>query len=92
MKSHDELRVWAEEIRDKVEAAVAAGDDLADHFAGGVYGEDEAGRWITGFGVYGGAGHITVAPDAVRVCGVAAPFSPAAAAAMRELFEMAGRA
>ena len=40
-------------------------DDLAAHFEGGIYGEDENGNWIVGYGVSGSA-NIVVAPDHVE--------------------------
>ena len=40
-------------------------DDLAAHFEGGFYGDDENGNWIVGYGV-GGSTNIVVTPDHVE--------------------------
>ena len=50
------------EVREGSEKDV---DDLAAHFEGGIYGEDENGNWIVGYGVSGSA-NIVVTPDHVE--------------------------
>ena len=70
------------EVREGSEKDV---DDLAAHFEGGIYGEDENGNWIVGYGVSGWA-NIVVAPDHVEFGSVRSEsFSPEAKAAIAEL-------
>ena len=70
------------EVREGSEKDV---DDLAAHFEGGIYGEDENGNWIVGYGVSGSA-NIVVTPDHVEFGSVRSePFSPEAKAAIAEL-------
>ena len=85
------FRSEAERIRREIESDVADGKDLIDRFTDGVYGSDGDGRWIVGYGVYGGSGHILVCPTCVTVCGVdSEPFSRDAMRAMEEVMEMVG--
>lgn len=93
MKTPADMKAEADRIRGDIERAVEDETDLADFFEDGVYGEDGEGRWIVGFGVWGGSGNITVAPDCVRVCGVdSEPFTARASAALRELFSQVDNA
>ena len=71
----------ANEVRESIEKDV---DDLAAHF-GSIYGEDENGNWIVGYGVSGSA-NIVVTPDYVKFGSARSePFSPEAKAALAEL-------
>ena len=45
--THEEAVKQASEVREGIEKDV---DDLAAHFEGGIYGEDENGNWIVGYG------------------------------------------
>ena len=70
------------EVREGIEKDV---DDLAAHFEGGIYGEDENGNWIVGYGVSGAANSV-VTPDHVAFGRARSePFSPEAKAAIAEL-------
>ena len=72
----------ANEVRQGIEKDV---DDLAAHFEGGIYGEDENGNLIVGYGVSGSA-NIVVTPDHVEFGSAASePSSPEAKAALAEL-------
>ena len=72
----------ANEVRESIENDV---DDLAAHFEGGIYGEDEKGNWIVGYGVSGSA-NIVVTPDHVEFGSARSePFSSEAKAAIAEL-------
>lgn len=93
MKTPADMKAEADRIRADIERAVEDETDLADYFEGGVYGEDAAGRWIVGFGVWGGSGNITLDPSGVQVCGIASePFSPRTSKAVRELFSQVANA
>ena len=56
--THEKAVKQANEVRVGIEKDV---DDLAAHFTGGIYGEDENGNWIVGYGVSGSA-NIVVTP------------------------------
>ena len=80
--THEEAVKQANEVREGIEKDV---DDLAAHFEGGIYGEDENGNWIVGYGVSGSA-NIVVTPDHVEFGSAKSePFSPEAKAAIAEL-------
>ena len=80
--THEEAVKQANEVREGVEKDV---DDLAAHFEGGIYGEDENGNWIVGYGVSGSA-NIVVTPDHVEFGSARSePFSSEAKAAIAEL-------
>lgn len=69
-------------MRENIEKEV---DNLAAHFEGGIYGEDENGNWIVGYGVSGSA-NIVITSDHVEFGGARSePFSPEAKAALAEL-------
>ena len=81
MTYEEKLRL-ANEIRQRIEEAA---DDLAAHFEGGIYGDDENGNWIVGYGV-SGSENIVVMPDLVKfgdVCSV--PFTAETQTALAEL-------
>ena len=83
--THEEAEKQANEVRESIEKDV---DDLAAHFTGGIYGEDENGNWIVGYGVSGSA-NIVVTPDHVEFGSAKSePFSPEAKAALTELRRM----
>ena len=80
--THEEAVKQASEVREGIEKDV---DDLAAHFEGGIYGEDENGNWIVGYGVSGSA-NIVVTPDHVEFGSAKSEtFSPEAKAAIAEL-------
>ena len=59
-------------------------DDLAAHFEGGFYGDDENGNWIVGYGV-GGSTNIVVTSDHVEFGDASsAPFTVETHAALAE--------
>ena len=79
--THEEAVKRANEVRESIENDV---DDLVAHF-GSIYGEDENGNWIVGYGVSGSA-NIVVTPDHVEFGRARSePFSPEAKAALAEL-------
>ena len=79
--THEEAVKRANEVREGVEKDV---DDLAAHF-GSIYGEDENGNWIVGYGVSGSA-NVVVTPDHVEFGSAKSEsFSPEAKAALAEL-------
>ena len=80
--TYEEAVKEANDVRQRIEDAV---DDLTAYFEGGIYGEDENGNWIVGYGVNGSA-NIVVTPDHVEFGGAASePFSPETKAALAEL-------
>ena len=80
--THEEAVMWANEVRESIEKDV---DDLAAHFTDRIYGEDENGNWIVGYGVSGSA-NIVVTPDHVEFGNARSePFSPEAKVALAEL-------
>ena len=80
--THEEAVEQANEVRESIEKDV---DDLAAHFEGGIYGEDENGNWIVGYGVSGSA-NIVVTPDRVEFGNARSePFSPETKSALAEL-------
>ena len=83
--THEEAVKQASEVRESIEKDV---DDLAAHFEGSIYGEDEKGNWIVGYGVSGSA-NIVVTPDHVEFGSARSEsFSPEAKAALTELRRM----
>ena len=75
----------ANEVRESIEKDV---DVLAAHFTDQIYGENENGNWIVGYGVSGSA-NIVVTPDHVEFGSARSePFSPEAKAAIAELRQM----
>ena len=79
--THEKAVKQANEVRESIEKDV---DDLAAHF-GSIYGEDENGNWIVGYGVSGSA-NIVVTPDHVEFGSARSePFSPEAKSALAEL-------
>ena len=79
---HEEAVKRANEVREGIERGV---DDLAAHFEGGIYGVDENGNCIVGYGV-SGSSNIVVTPDHVEFGSARSePFSPEAKAALAEL-------
>ena len=80
--THEEAVKRANEVRESIEKDV---DDLAAHFTDQIYGEDEKGNWIVGYGVSGSA-NIVVTPDHVEFGSARSePFSPEAKDALAEL-------
>ena len=83
--THEEAVKQANEMRESIEKDV---DDLAAHFEGGIYGEDENGNWIVGYGVSGSV-NIVVTPDHVEFGSAKSePFSQEAKVALAELRRM----
>ena len=79
---HEEAVKRANEVRESIEKDV---DVLAAHFTDQIYGENENGNWIVGYGVSGSA-NIVVTPDCVEFGDAKSePFSPEAKAAIAEL-------
>ena len=80
--TYDERVRQANEVRKGIEENI---DDLGTHFEGCVYGNDENGNWIVGFGI-SGLTNIVVTPDRVEFGDAQSePFSPEAKVALAEL-------
>lgn len=80
--TYEERQKHANEIRQKIENDV---EDLAAHFEGGIYGNDENGNWIVGHGVSGST-NIVVTHDRVEFGDASSEsFSPETKAALTEL-------
>ena len=80
----------ANRIKREIDEIVANCDSLIDYFTDLVCGE-ENGRWIIGYGVYGGGGTILVCPTCVTVCGYdSEPFDKASMRALEEVMQMFG--
>jgi len=63
-------------------------DDLAAHFEGNIYGQDENGNWIVGYDVSGST-NIVVTPEHVEFGdAVSEPFLPETKTALAELRAM----
>ena len=80
--THEEAVKRANEVRESIEKDV---DVLAAHFTDQIYGENENGNWIVGYGVSGPA-NIVVTPDHVEFgCAKSEPFSSEVRAALADL-------
>ena len=80
--THEEAVKRANEVREGIKRDV---DDLAAHFEGCIFDEDENRNWIVGYGVSESA-NIVVTPDHVEFGSARSePFSPEAKAALVEL-------
>lgn len=83
--TYDERLKQANDIRQRLEDAA---DDLAAHFEGGIYGDDENGNWIVGYGVSGSI-NIVVTPDHVEFGDArSAPFTEETQSTLAELRSM----